>query len=105
MKWKNFDTEWLYRGALTAITIYIISFIACSCNGKRIDYRYRIEGRVRTSVKAEDTTWHSAIWVTDTFRVSNDTIIITNSDSSKWRIAPPYSIHNIKTETLVRVVQ
>lgn len=79
--------------------IYFLLLVALffSCKGKknqvshRIDYRYRIKGEVTVKGKP-----HPAIWMTDTFDIKEDSIIITNSDNSTYRIGPPYQVYSIK---------
>jgi hypothetical protein len=61
---------------------------SCSTSTKpKEQMRFTIRGTVSVDGKSSP-----AIWCTDEFEVKRDTIIITNSDSSQWRIAPPYRI-------------
>jgi hypothetical protein len=95
-KLKDLNPDWYYRFVIIAITVATLLMACGSCNQKRIDYRWRIRGHVRMSTDSNDTTTHPAIWMTDTFRIVRDTLIITNSDSSQWRVAPPYQIDRLK---------
>jgi hypothetical protein len=75
------------------ITLAVLFF---SCKGKQerkplINFKYKIEGEVTVKDRK-----HPAIWMTDTFDLKDDSIIITNSDKSTYRIAPPYKIYRIK---------
>jgi hypothetical protein len=94
---KDVNDDWWYRFGLLGIVITISMMTCLSCKrGKTIEYRWRIHGHVRMSTDPRDTTTHPAIWLTDTFEMHNDTVVITNSDSSQWRIAPPYKMTRIK---------
>lgn len=61
---------------------------SCSTQQGTDKQRYSVHGLVEVKGKRLP-----AIWYTDTFEVIRDTIVITNSDSSQWRIAPPYTIY------------
>ena len=49
---------------------------------------YKIEGFVELNNKK-----HEAVWYTDTVYFLHDTICYDNSDGSKVRIAPPYTLN------------
>lgn len=72
--------------------IKIIAFLSAlalaSCAGK--NYEYRIDGTVNTKEGARP-----AIWYTDTFEYSHDTLVILNSNGSKWKVAPPYTVNRL----------
>jgi hypothetical protein len=95
-KWKDINEDWFYRIGIVVSVLTLTMMTCFSCRQKTIDYRYRIHGQVRMSTNPKDSLFHPAIWMTDTFRIVNDTLIITNSDSSQWRVAPPYKIESIK---------
>jgi hypothetical protein len=90
---SDVNPEWWNRLFFIGLILTIAMFTCTSCetNQKQIHYRYRIEGQVPWK-----GTTHAAVWLTDTFVNRNDTLIITNSDSSQWRIAPPYTITEIR---------
>ena len=88
---KDVNPDWWNRLTFVAVILTIAMFTCTSCDQQQIQYRYRIEGQVPYKGGT-----HPAVWLTDTFVTVNDTLIITNSDSSKWSIAPPYTIKKIK---------
>jgi hypothetical protein len=89
---KDVNEDWWYRFGLLGMVITISMMTCLSCKrGKTVEHRWKIEGQVPW----KDST-HAAIWLTDTFEMHNDTVVITNSDSSQWRIAPPYKMTRIK---------
>jgi len=72
--------------------IKVIAFLSAlafaSCTGK--NYEYRIDGTVETKQGTRP-----AIWYTDTFEYSNDTLVILNSNGSKFKVVPPYTINRL----------
>jgi hypothetical protein len=84
--------------------LYFLFFVLAffGCKGK--DWKYKIRGEVEAKVKTTEwplapryeTKKRKAFWYTDEYRITNDTLVITNSDGSEWKIAPPYEIDSIK---------
>ena len=82
--------------------LFSLTFFACK--GKQ--WKYRIQGEVEARVK--ETEWPQAprysvkkrvaIWYTDEYQIVNDTVVITNSNGSSWKIAKPYKIDSLKVE-------
>jgi hypothetical protein len=71
----------------------ILSLILFSCSTKSTkkplsEYPYRIKGFVTVDEKQCD-----AVWYTDTFYFRHDTVCYENSDGSRVRICPPYTIY------------
>jgi hypothetical protein len=74
---------------LSLILVSAALLVSCSSQHReREELKYEIHGNVEYRGQTRP-----AIWITDTFEVHHDTIVITNSDSSQWRIAPPYTVY------------
>jgi len=65
--------------------LLISLIIFCSCNFKQKDYKYQIDGYVKT----EKGIFY-ARWYVDTIQFRNDTIFCINSNELKYVITPPY---------------
>ena len=79
------------RSKLVIVFMFVMSTILllAACETKR--YRYQITGTVLTK-----SGEHAAIWYTDTILYSHDTAVIVNSNGTTWKIAPPYTITELK---------
>jgi uncharacterized protein YcfL len=73
---------------LSLILVSAALLVSCSSQKEKKEMKYSIHGNVEYRGQSRP-----AIWITDTFEVHHDTIVITNSDSSQWRIAPPYTVY------------
>jgi len=77
------------RIILTSIAFAAISLSCTNKITKQEPKRlYKIEGYVEV-----DNKMHDAIWYTDTVYFVYDSVCYDNSDGSKVRIAPPYTIN------------
>ena len=97
---KDINPDWWVRIGIILMVTLVIAMIAASCQSDKKQWPYRIDGRVKTGEGLRP-----AIWYTDSFTLKGDTLIITNSDRSQWKIAPPYTVTEQPTETIIRHIK
>lgn len=67
----------------TILLAVLILLVLGSCKQKK--FRYKIIGYTQEQVKA--------VWQADSFSLSRDTLIIVNTDCTKYKILEPYIIY------------
>jgi hypothetical protein len=79
------------RSKLVIVFMFVMGTILllAACETKR--YRYQITGTVDTK-----SGKHAAVWYTDTILYSHDTAVIVNSNGTVWKIAPEYTVTELK---------